>query len=434
MRDSRALPSFADTWLISIASGETQTVMPNRSDTIGVSRPTDAPQQMAGSEPVSSSPAVQQKPANSNVVPALSLPKDGGSIRGIGEKKSTSPATGTRSLTVRDARATAMQNQSTSLPARVDVVVQQPHNPSDNGWQQAAGEVAWPLVVLIIGFVFRQSIATALQGLTARTTKLSLGFVALELAEGARSWSGAALNEIREIASHAPVGDSSSALVASMSDPTPADYVVIDLGEGREWLTSRLFVVATLVARVRGIHAIVFTVPDVLGHKFIGTASVVDLKVGLSRKYPWLELAYAEAWGLAFNVSAHDFDPYQANAVFQDPVDPSTAIQLLRHFKNAIQHRSLPAPTSSGWELIGQDIWERADWVTPSLIAELLKRGLVRSGVVRDLDASSDQFARRLLRAEGDFVAIVEPNGVFHSVVGRRSFLDRAARTLSDER
>jgi hypothetical protein len=152
-----------------------------------------------------------------------------------------------------------------------------------------------------IVFLLRRAIGDALKGLAARTTKLSVGVVAVELAEStARSWGGAALDEIRD-ATLTPVGDSSSALVTSLSDPTPADYAVIDLGNGDAWLTSRLFAVATIVARLRGLCAVAFTVPDALGPRLLGTATVEALRRELGSRYPWLDLANAEAWLPSFN-------------------------------------------------------------------------------------------------------------------------------------
>jgi hypothetical protein len=137
-----------------------------------------------------------------------------------------------------------------AIPPRVDLVVQQPPAPPRDHWD-VVGTVAWPLAATFIVFLLRRAIGDALKGLAARAKKLSVGVVAVELAEStARSWGGAALDEIRD-ATLAQVGDSSSALVTSLSDPTPADYAVIDLGNGDAWLTSRLFAVATIVARLR---------------------------------------------------------------------------------------------------------------------------------------------------------------------------------------
>jgi hypothetical protein len=67
------------------------------------------------------------------------------------------------------------------------------------------------------------------------------------------------LDDIRDTASHAPVGDSGAVLTATLTDPTPAECTVVDLGDGEEWITSRLYVVATLVARMRGLRIMVFT-------------------------------------------------------------------------------------------------------------------------------------------------------------------------------
>jgi hypothetical protein len=188
-----------------------------------------------------------------------------------------------------------------------------------------------------------------------------------------------------------------------------------------------------MVARVRGLRAVVFTMPDVFGPKLLGTTSVDALRRSLASRYPWLELAYAEAWTATFK-TARLLDRQTLNPTFSDLVDPQKAGQMLSYFKDALQHREKTVPTGTGWMLIGSSVWERAEWVTPTLVAELLGPRLIRTAAVRDLDSSSEQFARRVLRADGDFVAIVDPNGVFQSAVNRRSLLDRTARTFADGR
>ena len=290
---------------------------------------------------------------------------------------------------------------------------------------------AWPVATLIAVFALRRAIGDAFKALTARATRLSVGVVAFELAEStAKSWGGTAVDELRDAASNAPVNDSSSALQESLSDSTPADYAVIDLGEGREWLTSRLFVAVTLVARVRGLRAVVFVVPEQLGLKVLGTASVDALRRALEVRYPWLALAYAEAWPAGIGQAARAFERFGNPA--GDPIDGWTAKRIFDEYKKSLQHKGIPGPVTSGWELIGTELWERGQWVTGQLIGELLGSRLVRTAVVRELDSTSEEIARQVLRADGDFVAVVQSDRILQSVINRKSFLDRTAKSLAD--
>jgi hypothetical protein len=291
------------------------------------------------------------------------------------------------------------------------------------------------MAAAVIVIALRHAISDALKGLAARASKFSVGVVAIELAQSTARSPGP-LEEIRD-ATSANVNDSSGALFASLLDRTPADYAVIHLGDGREWLTSRLFAVSTFVARQRGLRAVAFTSADQRGPRLLGTASIDAVRSALGARYPWLELAYAEAWPLAAVNQARNIERLDVNPTGGfDSGDPKTAARILAGFIASLTDYSVAPPTTSGWESLSvvpaPPRRERAQWVTADLIRDLLGPALVRDGVVRDLDATADQFARRVLRAEGDFVAVVDANGIFRSMLNRRQFIDRTARSLAD--
>jgi hypothetical protein len=77
----------------------------------------------------------------------------------------------------------------------------------------------------------------------------------------------------------------------------PSDYAVIDLGSGRSWLTTRLFVFAILLRRMRALRALVFVeTQDGIAQRFLGVALPDTVRWRLAREYPWLEDAYAHAY------------------------------------------------------------------------------------------------------------------------------------------
>jgi hypothetical protein len=75
------------------------------------------------------------------------------------------------------------------------------------------------------------------------------------------------------------------------------EYAVIDLGNGNQWISSRLFIFAVLLKRMTGLRQFVFigTQNGVTG-RFLGMASPDDVRWALARRYPWLECAYAYAY------------------------------------------------------------------------------------------------------------------------------------------
>ena len=85
-------------------------------------------------------------------------------------------------------------------------------------------------------------------------------------------------------------------LIRLIQDPSPAGYAVVDLGAGRQWLTSRLFIFAELLGRMRGLRSFVFLRTDDSPRRFIGTASPPEVRWTLAADYPWLEAAFAKAY------------------------------------------------------------------------------------------------------------------------------------------
>lgn len=320
-----------------------------------------------------------------------------------------------------------------AIPPRVDLVMQ-PAPPAVqplDRWS-LVGPLAWPLTVVIVVIVLRKGIADALRGLAARASKFSVGVIAIELAQSSARSPGP-LDEIRD-ATSAAVADSSGALFASLLERTPADYASIDLGNGREWLTSRLFAVATFVARQRGLRAVVFSVADQRGPRVLGTASIDAVRRALGAQYPWLELAYAEAWSAAAGLPARNVERMNApRTIGFDPADPKTVAATLARFIAALTDYT-GTPGSSEWESLqaAPPRMERAQWVTDALVKELLGSALARDSVVKDLDTSQDQLAHRVMRAEGDVVAVVDGHGTFRGMLNRRQFIDRTARSLAD--
>ena len=80
------------------------------------------------------------------------------------------------------------------------------------------------------------------------------------------------------------------------------DYAVFDLGDGWRWLTSRLFIFATMLERMRGLRCCVFFESSGrVSKRFLGTAEPAAVRWAFAHRYPWLNPAFADAY--AKNVS-----------------------------------------------------------------------------------------------------------------------------------
>jgi len=136
--------------------------------------------------------------------------------------------------------------------SKIEVVFQAPSGaPKDNSMIDLFMALAWPIAIILVILLLRKPISELFRNMGSRFTKLSVGAFAIELAAAsAQSKSIAALDDIRDTASHASVADSSSALIQSLREDTSADYAIVNLGDGQEWLTSRLYLATSIVPRM----------------------------------------------------------------------------------------------------------------------------------------------------------------------------------------
>lgn len=108
-------------------------------------------------------------------------------------------------------------------------------------WVGITGALAWPIAAIAIALAFRKPLGHFLSGLAGRVTKLSAFKVELELATAPNAASGPLLDDIRSATTLASIADSTRMMLEQAQSTMPADYAVIDLGAGEEWLTSPVY-------------------------------------------------------------------------------------------------------------------------------------------------------------------------------------------------
>jgi hypothetical protein len=286
--------------------------------------------------------------------------------------------------------------------------------------QEIIGIVIWPMVVLLSLVLFQEPLGAFLRALGARASKIGVLNVSIELASlpEARAWSGPILDDLK---SQYPIAatDSAAGLFAALADTTRADYVTVNLEDGRAWLTSRLFILATLIPRVRPIKRIVFLCDP--AEEFLGEARPSDVAAVLSLKYSWLENEYLEAQRLA---------GLEPKPVGPPELTNTKAGEVLREYLNRVQQRPAPAvPPSNEWELFPGEYAERAKWLTKELLLEILGTKLNRYSVKRDPTVNSSTSVQAVLLTDADFVAIVDTLGSFRHLIDRYQALDQAAHS-----
>jgi len=164
---------------------------------------------------------------------------------------------------------------------------------------EALRALAWPISALVIAILFRRPLGAFVGALGSRVTKLSLFKVELELvpATPATATATLLLDEIKTATTLAPIGDSSQMMLEGVQTNTPADYAAIDLGSDGGWLTSRLFIAATMLERMRSVQVMVFQeTTSSTPRRFLAIAPCHIVRWSLAQRFPHLEAAWARAY------------------------------------------------------------------------------------------------------------------------------------------
>ena len=164
------------------------------------------------------------------------------------------------------------------------------------------GAFLWPVVLLIVLLLYRKEIPKLTEAVLRRVNKFAFAGIEVQLAEVKTiepAWGGpsssvdrqraepfTAIKEQRKIQQAFPVCDAPQSEIAE-----------VDLGQGEDWLSSRLYIMAILFARYKGVQALVF-LDTALGvtRRYVGWADADVFRWALARRYPWLECAYARAY------------------------------------------------------------------------------------------------------------------------------------------
>ncbi len=292
--------------------------------------------------------------------------------------------------------------------------------------------IAWPVTTLAGLFYFRRPLRKLIEELPGRASKISIFDFSIELAKVpalSTTWSAGDVDIRRLTAAH--MFDSNTQdLIQQISSPGTADYAVIDVGDGHQWLTSRLFLIAELLDRMRSLDCLVFV--QNLGTSrpiFIAIADPKGVRWCLGRAYPTLETALAYAYAELFpRPPMMPYGPVIYSS--RGALDLNQAAQLLRKFLELIQQPVLPNDPHGWTELGAPPFWEYAQWLDVQRLNTDLADILSTSSLEDSPDLPNTQRIERILRRKGSFVALVDKNGFFDSLVDRRLLFEQAGNSV----
>lgn len=313
--------------------------------------------------------------------------------------------------------------------------------------------VAIPLAIVVVLLVLRRPLSTFLESIGGRVKKVSFGKLSLELATASElrpAWqidTGIVAFDVRQLSPSEVFDSYADSLLSQLDDPRPIDFVVVDLGAGGNWLSSRLFLFADLLGRMRGLRALVF-VATVGSHdrRFLGMATPLDVRWRLAQEFPALEQALVYAYDQVFPPPPPAPNHPVRLTGFVNPIVVSDTGAVGRWQAGAIARRFLETvqspivgETEAEWTSLrrlppDQPIFERAVWLNTAAVQRILEPCLSSAEIAeRDADdISRAAQALEILRCDGDFVAVTR-EGTFDRLIDRRALVEQAARLASKE-
>jgi hypothetical protein len=315
--------------------------------------------------------------------------------------------------------------------------------------------VAWPAGFVLVLWMYRTPLSSFLRATPGRLKSLTVAGFGVELlpVEPASLAGPSVTIDLSHQGTANDVNDSTlRSFYAQMDDPSRLDYAVVDLADGRAWLSSRLYILSIILHRMRGLRAIVFVQTVGLRKRcFVGVCDVAPVRWRLAARWPRLESAYAAAelrlWGHPYDERGDQIPALRA-LPGQQPTTISgfaatchpeilndegrlpghTASELLKSFLDANQRSAYPA--KEGWQPLASadpTLAEYAEWLTGDMVETVMADSLTKRSVrLSDLMGWSDQVRlRAVVEQPGDWVAITRDDGVFERLIDRREVLEQ---------
>ena len=335
-------------------------------------------------------------------------------------------------------------------------------------WGNLIHALVWPVVVLVLGIIYRNELPRLARALGARVSRLSAVGITLELvaAKPVAETVRVRLDQIREPSSTGPPPPSGIPSLLELVRSSPrAEYVVIDLRDGRAWLTSRLYLFASALPPVSGLRCLVFVCNrGSITRHFLGFAPPDLIARALERRYPWLRAARVGTqlqpllWGHAPNSHVswrpsgdnleaarkelnpqREWDVAQAqalNVIVQSLIGPIDlfAPGQVEHFVNRFledpnlrRPHNDAVPRETDWVQLDA-IDEHARWIVGEReLVDLLSNDLSRQKIILDPSVADEVLVKAVLRQQGNFVAATDAEGRFDHLIDRGALLDKIA-------
>ena len=314
--------------------------------------------------------------------------------------------------------------------------------------------VIWVGLLVAVLVLFHRPLSTFLSELPTRVRSLSAAGVTLEFTPESSAkpfdFSEVSGLDLRKAGTPGEVGPSYVGnFYRLMADPTPVPTVLVDLGAGEEWLSSRLYVLAVLLRRMRGVETVVLV--EARGgvlRRFVGVADTETVRWRLARAHPRYEAALAaaehEMWGDVVPApGAPSYEPgfEVANTdgrleSIGDGQGPTEALLSEFLFRVQVQTVGDPGPDEPWQDLPSSpQVFEQAVWLTGEGVKRVLGDALQQKSVSQtDWRAWSKELRlRAVLEWDRRYVPVTGDDRVFDHLIDRTEVLERIAGAVASD-
>jgi hypothetical protein len=327
-------------------------------------------------------------------------------------------------------QSAAQPSGSPQPPIRIEITQPAERPSSSEKWISLIEKITWPVVVVLGVFVFRKPLSNFLDVIGKRATEISIGSLGIKLPTMSEAQLGEDVLTFRAADTFMVISSSAkSSLFRMFEEPGKYEFVAINLGRGEMWLSSRLYIFATMLQRMKSLRCIV-----ILGagadteSQFIGATTPDKIRWGLAMIQPWLEVAYAQAYAQVSQQLAASGLPPVTNE--NGGMVADTAEQLVKGFITNLTINP-PAPLTFDWVTFAlNQPPEHATWLSREYLEPSLGYILWRDTIVA---SETKKEAKSLLRCSAPYVAKVKKNGEFLSLIDRVAFLDEVMGKIGDK-
>ncbi|MDO6439079.1 hypothetical protein Q4534_16785 [Cyclobacterium sp. 1_MG-2023] len=304
-----------------------------------------------------------------------------------------------------------------------------------------ASAILYPLVLLIVFILFRKEIPALIKSLSGRLTGLSIAGISLDLAKAeafSPNWVAQGALDLRQKAEAANVNDSTAGNFSTILETSgEVDYVIINLGRGKEWLASRLYIMSIIFENRKGIKGIVF-LESTKGtrKKYIGWAEPQKVRWALANQFPWFEKAYSDAYSIVLDQGAKIVNHKGRLGYSHDPYSSRSSITLLENFLKKIQSppENPPLPEEEmEWVNLPSDpinpsyTKEHTSWLNAESLETSLDEVLITEKINTTNQSPEDiekQVTMSLISSH-EFIAVVNEEKQFSYLVKREKLLEQ---------